>query len=150
MFLKKNVKSIISNKINMLFIYLIWILWKYCKSSTNMAIIFSPRKLVSFIKGHKILNRILVDNEVVYEARKRKRELILFKVHFEKTYDSVKWDYLDKVMTSMNFSMKWEVWILTCLSSALASILVNGFPTVEFFLKCEIHQGDLLSLFLFL
>jgi len=43
----------------------------------------------NFIKGHQILDGILVANEVVDEARKCKKELILFKVDFEKAYDSI-------------------------------------------------------------
>jgi len=39
-----------------------------------------------FIKGRQILNGILVANEVVDEARKHNKELLLFKVDFKKTY----------------------------------------------------------------
>lgn len=49
-------------------------------------------------------------------------------------------DYVDMVMTSMNFPMKWKTWILTCLSSASASILVNGFSIDEFLLSRR--QGE--------
>ncbi|XP_024632905.1 uncharacterized protein [Medicago truncatula] len=45
-----------------------------------------------------ILDGILIENEVVDEARKFKKELMLFKVDFEKAYDSVDWGYLDSVM----------------------------------------------------
>jgi hypothetical protein len=46
---------------------------------------------------------------VVDEARRSKRELMLFKVDFEKTYDSVDWDYLDDVMRKMSFPVLWEM-----------------------------------------
>jgi hypothetical protein len=52
----------------------------------------------AFIKGRQILDGILVANEVVDEARKCKKELILFKVDLEKAYDSIDWNYLDEVM----------------------------------------------------
>ncbi|MCI40481.1 cysteine-rich receptor-like protein kinase, partial [Trifolium medium] len=37
----------------------------------------------------QILDGILIANEVVDEARKSKKDLLLFKVDFEKAYDSV-------------------------------------------------------------
>ncbi|PNX60194.1 cysteine-rich receptor-like protein kinase, partial [Trifolium pratense] len=43
----------------------------------------------AFVKDRQILDGILVANEVVDEARKSKKELLLFKVDFEKAYDSV-------------------------------------------------------------
>lgn len=43
----------------------------------------------AFVKGKQILDGILIANEAVDEARHLKKELILFKVDFEKAYDSV-------------------------------------------------------------
>ena len=42
-------------------------------------------------------------NEAVDEARRLKKEMLLFKVEFEKAYDSVDLRYLDDVMKKMNF-----------------------------------------------
>lgn len=43
----------------------------------------------AFVKNRQILDGILIANEVVDEARKKNKDLMLFKVDFEKTYDSV-------------------------------------------------------------
>jgi len=61
----------------------------------------------TFVKGRQILDGILIANEVVDEARKSKKELMLFKVDFEKAYDSVDWGYLDAVMRKMSFPFLW-------------------------------------------
>lgn len=42
----------------------------------------------AFIRGIQILDGILVANEVVDVAKRRKKEVVLFKVDFEKTYNS--------------------------------------------------------------
>jgi hypothetical protein len=62
----------------------------------------------AFVKDRQILGGILISNEVVDEPRKTKKELMLFKVDFEKAYDSVDWDYLDAVMGRMSFPTLWR------------------------------------------
>jgi len=104
----------------------------------------------TFIKGRRILDGILITNEMVDEAKKLKKELLLFKVDFEKGYDSVDWHYLEVVMIKMNFPTLWKKWILKCVSSATTSVLVNDCPSYEFPLGRGLRQGDPLSLFLFL
>jgi hypothetical protein len=47
---------------------------------------------------------ILIANEVVDEVRHMNKELLLFKVDFEKAYDSLDLNYLNSVMVNMNFS----------------------------------------------
>ncbi|GKB53613.1 hypothetical protein Tco_0904366 [Tanacetum coccineum] len=51
---------------------------------------------------------------------------MIFKVDFEKAFDSVRCDYLDDVLKSFGFGNKWHGWIRGCLNSAMGSILVNG------------------------
>ncbi|XP_045810560.1 uncharacterized protein LOC123905002 [Trifolium pratense] len=50
----------------------------------------------AFVKNRQILDGILITNEIVDEARKSKKDLMLFKVDFEKAYDSVDWGPTDE------------------------------------------------------
>jgi len=104
----------------------------------------------AFVKDRQILDRIFIANEAVDEAHKMQKEMLLFKVDFEKAYDSVDWGYLDDVMGRMSFPMFWRKWIKECVSTAIDSVLVNGSPTEEFQLKRGMRQGDPHSPFLFL
>jgi len=88
------------------------------------------------------LDGILIANEAVDEARRLNKELLLFKVDFEKAYDSVDLKYLDSVMANMNFPPLWGKWINECVGTAQASVLVNGCPTDEFHLERGLRQGD--------
>nr|GFA13744.1 RNA-directed DNA polymerase, eukaryota [Tanacetum cinerariifolium] len=49
----------------------------------------------AFLKGRNILDVPLILNEVLAWYRRRKKALMVFKVDFEKAFDSIRWDYLD-------------------------------------------------------
>jgi len=86
----------------------------------------------------------------VDEANRLKKDFILFKVDFEKAFDSVDWNYLETVLIKMNFHTLWRKWIMECVSTSNASVLVNGCPTNEFSFQWGLRQSDPLSPFLFL
>nr|GEX55668.1 hypothetical protein [Tanacetum cinerariifolium] len=56
----------------------------------------------------------------------KKNKATIFKVDFEKAYDSVKWDFLDMILHRFGFGEAWRAWIKGCLVSSSALILVNG------------------------
>lgn len=104
----------------------------------------------AFIKGRQIHDGILVAKEIVDEAHRRKKELFLFKVDFEKSYDTIDWGYIEEVLWKMGFPTLWRKWIKECISKTTVSVLVNGSPTDEFSLVRGLREGDPLSPFLFL
>jgi len=103
----------------------------------------------AFIKDRHILHGILILNEVVEEACRRKKPVMIFKVDFEKAYDTVSWSFLDYMLHRLGFCLKWRKWISACLHSATISILVNGSPTKEFAPTRGLRQGDPLAPLLF-
>lgn len=74
-------------------------------------------------------------NEAMDESKKRNLSIIFFKIDFTKAYDPVEWSFIDLMMEHFNFSLKWRKWIMECISSASAPVLVNGSPSDEFKLK---------------
>lgn len=98
----------------------------------------------AFIKGRQILDGVLIANEIVDEAKRYKKKGVMFKVDFEKAYDSVSWSYLQFVMNKMGFSETWQKWIMECVSTASMAVLVNGSPTEEF---CRAEAFDKVALY---
>lgn len=63
--------------------------------------------------------------------KNKNKDLLPFKVDFEKASDSVEWKYLDDVMEKMSFPTLWRKWMRECVTTASTSVLVNGSPTAE-------------------
>lgn len=57
---------------------------------------------MAFIKGRHLLHAVLTANEVVEEAKRCKKPCLVFKVDYEKAYDSVSWNFLTYMMGRMD------------------------------------------------
>ncbi|KAI3677706.1 hypothetical protein L6452_36972 [Arctium lappa] len=79
-----------------------------------------------------------------------RRKGMIFKVDFEKAYDTVYWQFLLDMIKEMGFGEKWRGWIKTCLGSSKVFVLVNGAPSQEFQMERGLRQGYPLAIFLFL
>ncbi|KAK3219400.1 hypothetical protein Dsin_013370 [Dipteronia sinensis] len=87
----------------------------------------------------KFLEEFHRDASIVKELNKSFIALILNLDH----------SFLDHMLSEMSFLKKWRLWVRSCISSPVISILVNGSPTRQFGLKKGLRQRDPLSPFLF-
>ncbi|GKV53298.1 hypothetical protein SLEP1_g59830, partial [Rubroshorea leprosula] len=105
---------------------------------------------MAFIKGRQMVDSIVIANETINEAKRKKKASFLFKIDFEKVYDKVCWEFLDYMMSRMGFDPKWRRWINECLKTTEASILLNGSTTRQVKINKGLRQGDPLSPYVFL
>ncbi|KAI3728414.1 hypothetical protein L6452_17050 [Arctium lappa] len=104
----------------------------------------------TYIKGRSILDGPVIVNEIIKWAKRKKKKTMIFKVDFEKAFDSLNWGYLDDILNQMGFGEKWRAWVRGCISTARVSVLVNGSPTKKFHMEKGVRQGDPLAPFLFI
>lgn len=52
----------------------------------------------AYVGGKNILDGPLIFNEIGSWAKKVKKKVLLFKVDFEKAFNSVNWNYLDSLL----------------------------------------------------
>ncbi|GJZ83177.1 RNA-directed DNA polymerase, eukaryota, reverse transcriptase zinc-binding domain protein [Tanacetum coccineum] len=85
----------------------------------NLVKDFRPISLIGSL--YKIIAKILANRlvgvlgDIVNESKKK--QSLIFKVDFEKAYDSVRWDFLDDILKKFGFGDKWCNWIQSCLRS---------------------------------
>lgn len=79
-----------------------------------------------------MLYGVLVINEVMDFSKRKDNDCLLFKVDFEKVYDSVAWDYLRDITGRVGCGHRWMSWMEACVFSSSMSILVNCSPTKDF------------------
>ncbi|WJX91755.1 hypothetical protein P8452_73482 [Trifolium repens] len=104
----------------------------------------------AFLKERYLVDGVMVVNEIVDLAKKTGKGCLVFKVDFEKAYDSVEWSFLEYMLVRFGFCDKWRSWMRACIFAGNMSILVNGSPTEEINIKRGLKQGDPLAPFLFL
>ncbi|GKC04382.1 RNA-directed DNA polymerase, eukaryota [Tanacetum coccineum] len=62
----------------------------------------------AFVANRQILDGPFILNELLSWCKFKKLNGMIFKVDFEKAFDSVKWDYLDETLNSFSFGLKWR------------------------------------------
>jgi hypothetical protein len=52
------------------------------------------QSLTAFMQGRYILDGVVTLHETIHEMHRKKLNVVILKIDFEKTYDKVKWSFL--------------------------------------------------------
>jgi hypothetical protein len=96
----------------------------------------------AFMSGRHILEGVVVLHETIHELHRKKLDGVLLKLDFEKAYDKVKWDLLQKALRMKGFDPKWCKWIQEFISRGSVGIRLNDEIRHYFQTRKELRQGD--------
>nr|GFA97192.1 putative RNA-directed DNA polymerase, eukaryota, reverse transcriptase zinc-binding domain protein [Tanacetum cinerariifolium] len=77
----------------------------------------------TFMADRHILDGPFILHKLVLWCKKKKKQVMIFKVDFEKAYDLVRWDFVDDILKKFGFGEKWCKWIQSCLHSSRGSVI---------------------------
>ncbi|MCI24595.1 RNA-directed DNA polymerase (Reverse transcriptase), partial [Trifolium medium] len=89
------------------------------------------RNQSAFITGRHLVDGVVAVNEIIDLAKKSGKDCLIFKVNFEKAYDSVSWSFLEYIIRRFGLAEKWHSLIRACVFSGHLSVFVNGCPIEE-------------------
>ena len=94
-----------------------------------------------FMKGRFIGDNIrLIDEIINYTAEENLPGLLLF-LDFEKAFDTVEWNFIQKTLGIFGFGSSFVKWINMCYNNIESCVLNNGWCTDLFELGRGVRQG---------
>ena len=111
--------------------------------------IISPNQ-GAFAEGCSFLHNILLCQDVVKHYGKRScMPSCLINMDLRKDYDTLNWDFLKDMMTTLNFPTWFVKRVMTCVSSSQYSLIMHGNPLKPFKAKRGVRRGNPMSPLLF-
>jgi hypothetical protein len=101
------------------------------------------------MQGWNILYGVVSLHETVHKLHSKKLNGVILQLDFEKSYDKVKWSFLQQTLGMKGFSAEWRALVYSFVSGGSVAIKVNENVGRYFQTLKDLRLGDSLSQMLF-
>lgn len=106
----------------------------------------------AFVLGRKGVDSAIIVQEMIHTLSRKKGKVgyMALKIDLEKAYDKLEWSFIRDMLFRSNLPEDLIGIIMSCISTVLMEILVNGEALEPIYPSRGIRQGDPLSPYLFI
>ena len=102
------------------------------------------------ISGRCISENIRLIYDVLFETKNQELPGLILSIDFEKAFDTVSWEFIERVLQYFNFGPSLISWIKLFQTGSESCIIQNGFMSDFLNLKRGCRQGDPVSPYIFI
>ena len=103
-----------------------------------------------FIKGRFIGENTRLIYDIINYLEINNIPGLLVLIDFEKAFDSVEWDFINKTLECLNFGQKFRNWFNTLYWNSESCVINNGVYSDFFLIERGCRQGDPISPYIFI
>ena len=104
----------------------------------------------AFLKGRNISDNIKLMYDVLLYTESENIPGLLLLVDFQKAFDSISWEFVDRTLRFFNFGDDIRRWVKVFYNDIVSCVQINGKYSEYFAINRGVRQGDALSAYLFL
>lgn len=106
----------------------------------------------AFVPGRDISENVILLREILHSFKQpnNKNQQFCLKIDLSKAFDRLDWDYLEDILPLYGVPQKLTRWIMSCVRSAVFTVVLNGSGQGFFSPNCGLRQGCSLSPYLFI